>query len=80
MANKTTGVKIIYWKEIREIRGKFQGEDDLEELPHTHTHIYIYEYQLSETRSSYWNYFPVVYCKDIQDQLHNKRHMVKYSI
>jgi hypothetical protein len=51
------------WKERRAIRGKFQGEDDLEELPH----IYIYEYQLSETRSSYWNYFPVMYCKDIQD-------------
>jgi hypothetical protein len=28
------GVKIISWKEIRAIRGKFQGEDDLEELPH----------------------------------------------
>jgi hypothetical protein len=32
------GVKIISWKEIRAIIGKFQGEDDLEELPH----IYIY--------------------------------------
>jgi hypothetical protein len=28
------GVQIISWQEIRAIRGKFQGEDDLEELPH----------------------------------------------
>jgi hypothetical protein len=26
--------KYISWQEIRTIRGKFQGEDDLEELPH----------------------------------------------
>jgi hypothetical protein len=28
------GVKTISWQEIRAIRGKFQGADDLEELRH----------------------------------------------
>jgi hypothetical protein len=27
-------LKNISWQEIRTIRGEFQGEDDLEELPH----------------------------------------------
>jgi hypothetical protein len=31
------GVKKNSWQEIRAIRGKFQGEDDLEELPHIYT-------------------------------------------
>jgi hypothetical protein len=35
--NKTTGVKIISWQEMWAIRGKFQGEDDLEELPCMYT-------------------------------------------
>ena len=35
------GVKIISWQEIWAIRGKFQGEDDLEELPRIYIRIPI---------------------------------------
>jgi hypothetical protein len=67
------GVKTISWQEIRAIRGKFQGEDNLEELPHIYTNINCQRHEFH-----IGNIFLVVYCKVIQDQLHNKRHMVKY--